>query len=121
MVVNLCLGKNASGYPAKICAFHLKRKVKKKEKRADKTTLSSLQKAHNLKKKKKSLQKRVPECPDALLSWSEWFRVGRGGGLRRKYIKQEPVVRAGAQSNKCLLNEYPVKRKARPRTRPSSQ
>ena len=107
MVVNLCLGKNASGYPAKICAFHLKRKVKKKEKRADKTTLSSLQKAHNLKKKKKSLL--------------DWFREGRGGGLRRKYIKQEPVVRAGAQSNKCLLNEYPVKRKARPRTRPSSQ
>lgn len=47
MVVNLCLGKNASTYPAKIRAFHLKRKVKKKEKRADKTTLSSLQKAHN--------------------------------------------------------------------------
>ena len=60
MVVNLCLGKNASGYPAKICAFHLKRKVKKKEKRADKTTLSSLQKAHNLKKKKKKPIRMVP-------------------------------------------------------------
>lgn len=106
MVVNLCLGKNASSYPAKICAFHLKRKVKKKR--------NGLTKQPYLVSRRLTIKKKKPI---RMVQGGE----GRGGGLRRKYIKQEPVVRAGAQSNKCLLNEYPVKRKARPRTRPSSQ
>ena len=37
----------------------------------------------------------VPECPDALLGWSDWFLVGRGRASQVALVVKNPPANTG--------------------------